>query len=346
MHNRRRTKFVWQSIVSSVVLLLFFCTGCLSGGENSWRHYTSGGNYPARTPSMSPDGSVIVFSSPRTGNGDIYQIKSDGSGSVQLTNSPVFETDPIFSPDGSTIAFLREADGCRHIWLMNRDGTDQRQLTSGKVLDDMGAFSPNGSELLFLRSPLPTGLGRLVEDFSVNVRSKQVRKLEAFPEYSPDGKHVAYSTFSEVKERFEIWIMDSDGSDKHFLAVGNSPRFSSDGGMILYQTKSDDAGPGGLWKTIAIDGSSDRELGRMTDAVFSPDGKHIVYQSPSYKRELWKMDRDGTNRIRLVAPTGYIDFLRPCRPGFILKIVTDDRVGDIYLIDTGTWKVNRVTNMK
>jgi hypothetical protein len=64
-----------------------------------------------------------------------------------------------------------------------------------------------------------------------------------------------------------------------------------------------------------------------------------------YKRELWKTDVDGTNRTRLVAPVGDLDFLRPWRRGFILKLVTDDRVGDIYVIDTAAWTVERVASM-
>ena len=88
--------------------LLVLCAGCLPSGEDSWGHYQGGGHYPARTPCMSPDGLVIVFSSPRTGSGDIYQIDRDGSQLVRLTNSPDFETDPLFSPDGTAIAFARE----------------------------------------------------------------------------------------------------------------------------------------------------------------------------------------------------------------------------------------------
>ena len=91
-------------------------TGCF--GEDSWRHYQGGGHYPAGAPCMSPDGSVIIFSSPRTGSGDIYQIDRDGSNCRRLTDNPAFETDPIFSPDGLTIAFTREVNQRRHIWLI------------------------------------------------------------------------------------------------------------------------------------------------------------------------------------------------------------------------------------
>ncbi|MEO2013357.1 MAG: hypothetical protein ABGZ53_03200 [Fuerstiella sp.] len=325
-------------------LLLVVCSGCLPVEEDSWQHYQSGGHYPARTPAMAPDGSVIVFSSPRTGNGDIYQINRDGTQLVRLTDSSAFETDPIFSSDGSIIAFAREADGRRHIWLMDRDGSKQRQLTSGRVLDDPWAFSPDGSELILQRSPLSMGMGRSVTSYAANPRSKQIRTLEASPVYSPDGARVAYGQYNEPNKIFEIWIADADGSNKRLLVSGHSPRFSPDGNTILYSTENSD--PGSLWKMIDIDGSNSRELGRVEGPVFAPDGKHVLCLSPEWQREIWKLEFDGSNRKRLQAPTGYIDFFRPCRDGFIIKLVTDDRVGDIYVVDTDEWNVERVASMR
>ncbi len=292
---------------------------------------------------MSPDGSIIVFSSPRSGQGDIYRINADGSESHRLTTDPSFDTDPIFSPDGSSIAFTRETDGCRHAWLMAPDGTDQKQITSGSVLDDLQSFSPDGSELLLSRSGLSMGMGRSVEYIAVNLETKDVRKLDAFPVYSPDGKSILYDTVNAG--RFEVWVMSVDGSNKRFLAIGHSPRFSPDGESILYSAESKVSHPGGLWKMIATDGSNERQLGRMEFPEFTSDGKHIVYLNPSYEREIWRMDVDGNDAKRLIAPVGYIDFLRPCRPGFILKLVTDDRVGEIYLIDADSWTVQRIASM-
>ena len=326
------------------VSLLVVCTGCSPVEEDSWKHFQGGGQYRARTPAMSPDGLVIVFSSPRKGNGDIYQINRDGSRRIRLTNSPAFETDPIFSPDGSTIAFAREADGRRHIWLMDPDGSKQRQLTSGRVLDDLSGFSPDGSELILWRSPLSTGMGRAVTSYAVDLRSKQIRTLEAAPVYSPDGARVAWNPYNEPDKLYEIWIAEADGSNKRLLVSGHSPRFSPDGNTIMYSTEN--SHPGRFWKMIDVDGSNSREFGRVEDPVFAPDGKHVLCSSPEWQREIWKLDLDGSNRKRLQAPTGYIDFFRPCRDGFILKLVTDDRVGDIYVVDTDEWNVERVASMR
>jgi Tol biopolymer transport system component len=325
-------------------VLLAVISGCLPTGEDSWQHYSGGGFYPARTPCMSPDGTVIVFSSPCTGNGDIYQIRRDGSNRIRLTSHPAFETDPIFSPDGSTIAFTREVDHRRHIWLMDRDGAKQRQLTSGAVLDDVVSFSPDGSKLNFYRSPLSMGMGRTITAHAADVGSGKVLAMGPLPVYSPDGSKIAYCEAGGANASDEIWIMDADGSNKRFVVSGHSPRFSPEGNALLYSTEH--THPGSLWKICNVDGSNIRELGRMADPVFASDGKRVLCLSPEWRREIWMIHLDGRKRERLQAPTGYIDFFRPCCDGFLFKLVADDRVGDIYVVNTDERTVQRVASMR
>ena len=45
-----------------------------------------------------PDGSRIAFDSDRDGNGDIYVMKADGSGQINLTNNPALDAHPAWSP--------------------------------------------------------------------------------------------------------------------------------------------------------------------------------------------------------------------------------------------------------
>ncbi len=190
------------------------------------------------------------------------------------------------------------------------------------------------------------GMGRSVTSYAVNLRSKKVRTLEGLIEYSPDGKQVVHQVYGETEGQYGIWIMDADGSNKRFLVTGNSPRYSPDGNTILYSTEGGFTGPARLWNMINIDGSNCRKLGRLEAPVFAGDGKHILCLSPEWQRQLWKMDRDGSNHERLQAPLGWVDFFRPCRDGFIFHLVTHDRVGDIYVVNTDDWTVERVASMR
>ena len=84
---------------------------------------TSG--FSDRDPSWSPDSSKLVFDR----NGDICLINKNGTGFVNLTNTPYeFEGNPSFSPDGTKILFYRFQNDSRQIWQMNSDGSNEVSL--------------------------------------------------------------------------------------------------------------------------------------------------------------------------------------------------------------------------
>ena len=50
------------------------------------------------TPSWSPDGGRIAFSSARDGNSEIYVMNADGSGQTRLTDDPENDREPSWAP--------------------------------------------------------------------------------------------------------------------------------------------------------------------------------------------------------------------------------------------------------
>ncbi|MDY7080437.1 MAG: hypothetical protein SXV54_26450 [Chloroflexota bacterium] len=61
------------------------------------RESCSSFNAPA-WPAWSPDNTRIAFVSDRDGNLEIYVMNADGSGQVNLTNSPAHDTSPAWQP--------------------------------------------------------------------------------------------------------------------------------------------------------------------------------------------------------------------------------------------------------
>jgi len=66
-----------------------------------------------RHPAWSPDGSMIVFSSSRTGHFELYMVKASGGGLERLTftKQGVDNLEPAWAPDGTSIAFVRSVHG-------------------------------------------------------------------------------------------------------------------------------------------------------------------------------------------------------------------------------------------
>ncbi|HMQ69195.1 MAG TPA: DPP IV N-terminal domain-containing protein [Ignavibacteria bacterium] len=74
-------------------------------------------------PSVSMDGLNVVFDKSEN-IGQIFRIKTDGSGLTRLSDSN--SIDPDWSPDGNWITFSSESP--RFIWIMSKDGSSKRRL--------------------------------------------------------------------------------------------------------------------------------------------------------------------------------------------------------------------------
>ncbi len=79
-------------------------------------------------PSLSPDGSKVVFMSRREDNWDIYVVNINGSNLQRLTSDPAQDGLPVWSPNGNAIAFLSDRGGIWAVWVMTPDGKGISQL--------------------------------------------------------------------------------------------------------------------------------------------------------------------------------------------------------------------------
>ncbi|MDH4112224.1 MAG: hypothetical protein OEV60_06000, partial [Actinomycetota bacterium] len=95
----------------------------------------------------------IAFASDRDGDFEIYSIKPDGTGLLQLTSDAADDDDPAWSPDGTRIAFVRKgscATSCKAIWVMQADGSGQTAVTAwSNAIEDTAPVWVSSSMLLF-----------------------------------------------------------------------------------------------------------------------------------------------------------------------------------------------------
>src|SRR5215213_7512507 len=82
---------------------------------------------------------------------DIWTVMPDGTGLVNLTNTPnVADRGPAWSPDGTKVAFLsnRRYDTF-NIWVTNSDGSEPTVLTTNGCPTGTPAWSPDGQRLAY-----------------------------------------------------------------------------------------------------------------------------------------------------------------------------------------------------
>jgi Tol biopolymer transport system component len=81
-------------------------------------------------PEWSPDGEYIAYSSSTGSDDEISVMKSDGTGSVMVTNNSSSDQSPSWSPDGTSIVFATDRDGNFEIYTMSLSGLNQVNITN------------------------------------------------------------------------------------------------------------------------------------------------------------------------------------------------------------------------
>ena len=147
-----------------------------------------------RFPSISPDGSTIVFS----WRGDLWKVPFEGGEAVRLTSHPGREHDSYWTPDGSEIVFESDRDGVVNLWAMQPDGSEIRRITdldTSAGLSGVGVDQEGETKVLF-SAYLEGDLHRSPRPFQVSIRGGEPAPVhDAFGSRavrSPDGSRSVF----------------------------------------------------------------------------------------------------------------------------------------------------------
>jgi Tol biopolymer transport system component len=101
-----------------------------------------------QTPSESPDGKQLVFSSLT----HLYKVETPGGKAVRFTSSNAREFQPAWSPDGQWIAYVTWADEGGDIWKLRADGSGSPlKLTRVPAFYRDPVWSPDSKRIVALR---------------------------------------------------------------------------------------------------------------------------------------------------------------------------------------------------
>jgi TolB protein len=193
------------------------------------------------SPSWSPDGSRIVYSSLTRRQWVISMINVNTGQISTISRWPGLNSAPAFCPsDPDLISFASSRDGNVEVYSCRTRGSGLRRLTRHYAIDTTPTWSPSGKQIAFVseRGGLPKIY--IMNDNGSNVRrlTKTIDTFENSPNWSPRGDRIAFVVMHG--NIFDIATSDLYGEDVMILTYGSgsneNPRWSPDGLKIVFSS--------------------------------------------------------------------------------------------------------------
>jgi hypothetical protein len=279
---------------------------------------------------------LIVWSSSRLGNHDLFVMNTDGTNVHPITKGDAVDWFPRFSPDGSHILFTRSKKG----WVFERDANaegkwdiytitpDGKDVT--KVVDDAswgGWIGPD--EIIYaratriLRRKLSGGEEELLVD-STKVPDLDGALLQQ-PEMSHDGKFIAITLRGSKRETGiwnvarKTWTRTGEGCQINWTPDNREVYWvhptGNGGSRVLHEAISD--GTPSKGPDADLDGMTLIDIpGRRSHEYFpqlSTDGKWLVWAATQrghdhdiadYEIYLWEVGAPPATAARLTFHSG------------------------------------------
>jgi eukaryotic-like serine/threonine-protein kinase len=234
--------------VSRTGVLLYQAGGSNAESQLTW--YDRSGKEVGRIPvpgdagdlQLSPDGSRVAVSNvDQYARGrDLWLIDVKRGVRTRFTFDPGDEIAPVWSPDGAQITFTARAGNTSTFFRkpVNGLGDSTRLFASAALLAITTSVSPDGGHLLFMQSAYGVSNNDIYQ-LALGAEGQPSALLkgpfnEAAPQYSPDGRWVAYQ--SDESGRPEVYVAPVSGSAKWQVSQGGGalPRWRRDAKELFY----------------------------------------------------------------------------------------------------------------
>lgn len=265
-------------------------------------------------PSFSPDGQKLLFvRGHQVGQPDEIMVTSAAGGNAtrMLSEPGQVEGPPQWSFDGRSVIFSSNRNGHPGLWRVSVGSPDSPvPITDPATSAWSPAVSRRGYRLAYTRQTQSLSIWQMDLSTSgdkrahVLVPSTSQTDQGPGPQYSPDGKKLAY--MSDRSGTMEIWVSDRDGTNPFQLtavAGAGTPRWSPDSQAVVFDAHD-------TVVSIKVGGGGPQVLMHDTFQNLCPswsrDGKWIYFASTrSGTFQVWKVPAEGGSPLQVTRRGGH-----------------------------------------
>jgi TolB protein len=254
--------------------------------------------------------SQIYFVSNRSGNKEIWSMDYDGANQKQVTKLGSIALSPRISPDGTRLAFSGLTKDSWQIMMYSLELNRTVAFPRAGGDNFSPAWASDGTKIAF-SSSMHSGLSEIfiADANGAGARRLSTGKGDVSPVFNPktNGQIAWVSGRTGLPQ---IYVMDADGSNVQKMTdqgYAVSPAWSPNGLLLAFAWVRN-YGPGVLGGSdIYLMDIASRQIiqlthdgGRNDFPSWSPDGRHVVFQSNRTGNEqVWSVLADGTHLQQL-----------------------------------------------
>jgi TolB protein len=261
-------------------------------------------------PSVSPDGSRILFLSDRQGANGVFLISAAGGEERPVTDGPVQRA--RWAADGREILLAGGGADSGRVVAVATDGGNRRIVAT--VAGRSPVLSPDGKLVAYLVGPwTSTAIAVANADGSGAKVIAGGRTTAWNPAWSPDSKRIAY-TYGDSSRVLQVHLVNADGTGDsavtHVTGEEGSaqvPAWSFDGQRLAVQVSNGRSRSAHIWIVDLKTGHA-QQLAPHAEPYLEeapawfPNGERIAFQSTrSGRMEIWVMKDDGSEQRQLTS---------------------------------------------
>ena len=199
-------------------------TGAQDIYVDNWSTMVESSGSANKNASWDPNEPRFVFSSGRSGNGDLY-LWDDGKETPLTYDDDNAELYPTFHPQGAKVAYVRQGKAGSHIFVLDMNTFASTPLVQYEGKESTRpCFSPDGGKVSFFSNKAtssPTKFGLWVTDARAggaprNIAAEALLPSKGCASWTPDGKGVV-AVKDSPDEGDPVCIFPVDGGTPNCL---------------------------------------------------------------------------------------------------------------------------------